>query len=85
MARRYSFAMDKSRYDNPANRKLHSLFLYFSVWRSLVARVAWDDEAVGSSPTTETMYSGVAQLVEQTAVNRLVVGSSPTARAIMLR
>ena len=77
--------MDKSRYDNLANRKLHSLFLYFSVWRSLVARVAWDDEAVGSSPTTETIYSGVVQLVDQRTVNPWVVGSSPTARAIMLR
>ncbi len=38
----------------------------------------------GSSPAGATKYSGLAQLVEQTAVNRRVAGSSPAAGAITL-
>ena len=38
---------------------------------------------VGSTPTLSTIYSPVAQLAEQAAVNRLVVGSSPTRGAIL--
>ena len=35
----------------------------------------------GSSPARATTYSGLAQQVEQTAVNRLVAGSNPAAGA----
>ena len=35
---------------------------------------------MGSTPIPAT-YSPIAQLVEQSAVNRCVVGSSPTGRA----
>tara|TARA_R110002074_G_scaffold107599_2_gene232470 strand:+ start:5604 stop:5816 length:213 start_codon:yes stop_codon:yes gene_type:complete len=38
-------------------------------------------KVVGSSPTTRSIYSGLAQQVEQTAVNRLVAGSNPAAGA----
>ena len=38
---------------------------------------------VGSSPTIATiLFDGIAQLVEQVAVNHPVVGSSPSAVAI---
>ena len=40
-------------------------------------------DVVGSRPSTRSKYSGLAQLVEQTAVNRLVAGSSPAAGAIL--
>ena len=38
-------------------------------------------EVAGSSPAGATTYSGLAQQVEQTAVNRLVAGSNPAAGA----
>lgn len=39
--------------------------------------------AEGQSRVASAIYSRIAQLVEHTAVNRRVVGSSPTARAKM--
>lgn len=38
---------------------------------------------LGSNPSAPSIYSGIAQLVEQVAVNHRVVGSSPTAGANM--
>ena len=50
-------------------------------WGSRV-RVPFSAPSVGHIRKDETIYSLIAQLVEQSAVNRSVVGSSPTQGAI---
>ena len=53
-------------------------------WSSLVARRAHNPKVVGSNPAPATQliilisYAQIAQSVEHSAVNRVVVGSSPT-------
>ena len=42
----------------------------FGVWLSLVERLIWDQEVVGSNPATPTKYADVAQLVEQLTCNQ---------------
>ena len=45
-------------------------------------KIHWEKSREGSTPFGSTNYTHVAQLVEQTAVNRWVVGPNPIVSAI---
>ena len=54
-----------------------------SEWpKELVLKTSVGKPTVGSNPTLSAIYSDIAQLVEQVAVNHLVPGSSPGVGAI---
>ena len=44
----------------------------------MVEHLTFNQGVMGSNPITLTIYASIAQSVEHTAVNRSVVGSSPT-------
>ena len=80
---------DASGLVNLCSKSAESFHFYMAVWSSLVARLAHNQEVVGSNPTIRNHNKGapsnlflmkkfLAQLVEQLSAKQCVVGSSPT-------
>ena len=66
-------------------RQLSSLAPKILGWRRPGKIGSADTKRSGLDRTRSLLYSSLAQLVEHAAVNRRVVGSSPTGGAILMR
>ena len=42
-------------------KALYCLFVDVGTWRSLVARLLWEQDVAGSNPVVPTIYAGVVQ------------------------